>query len=450
MDHAQERIPDANTPFYEVELERRERLVRSVYRITLAFITPFLSLLIIVMLPERTLLTTITVVNIAAIIPIALIANKLIDYGKMDIGVLVYIIFVLQVIAVNTTIIEGISSMFIPASMVLIVLSGMMLSSRHSYVIAAIAVALFFATRFVPKDTFPIFIGSGPWPRVYVTTVTIMAFIFVAVLNQISVNGLRRALEDATYKLFQINKQLERANERKSQFTARTSHELRTPLSSMIAFTDMALRNAYGPINERLRNALGHVLNGARHLKGIINDILDLGKIEAGELEIVQSRFELRAITATLEGSIQTTIAEKGLEFSFTISPELPEEIIGDEGRICQILMNLTSNAVKFTDDGSVSVKLEPAQPGFWSIEVSDTGPGIPEEEFGNVFEAYRQLHRGNSGKKVKGTGLGLAITRNLAELMGGWLELDSQFGAGTTFRVYLPLIIPEKQPTAV
>jgi signal transduction histidine kinase len=122
----------------------------------------------------------------------------------------------------------------------------------------------------------------------------------------------------------------------------------------------------------------------------------------------------------------------------------MPKVLFGDEGRINQVLMNLTSNAVKFTDEGSVSVKIAPYGRKYWSIEVKDTGPGIPEDQYEAVFQAYRQVHRTNGAKKVKGTGLGLAITRNLAELMGGWLEFESSVDNGTTFLVILPLSIPD------
>jgi signal transduction histidine kinase len=215
----------------------------------------------------------------------------------------------------------------------------------------------------------------------------------------------------------------------------------------MISFTDLALRNAYGPINARLRNALEHIYNGTLHLKGIINDILDLGKIESGELEIHRSEFEIDALVSTVEASIQSIVEEKALDFSFWISPEMPRILLGDEGRINQILMNLTSNAVKFTDEGSVNVKLAPCGEGYWSIEVKDTGPGIPEDQYEAVFQAYRQVQRTNGAKKVKGTGLGLAITRNLAELMGGRLEFESAINEGTTFLVILPLSIPDEEP---
>jgi len=347
-------------------------------------------------------------------------------------------------LVVNTTILQGISPVLIPGSVLLIVLTGMMLGPRHGFWVATVASILYVAIKLIPEGFFPVYVDPGPWPRVYVSSLTIMAFIFIAIVNQISVGDLRKALDDATYKLYQINQKLGKASERKSQFTARTSHELRTPLSSMIAFTDLALRGAYGPLNDRLRNALEHIFNGARNLKTIINDILDLGKIEAGELEIHHSEFEIGAVVSTITASIESIAEEKDLDFSTSISPELPEVVIGDEGRINQILMNLVSNAVKFTEEGAISIRVALHGQDYWSIEVNDTGPGIPADQSEAVFQAYRQIQRTNGAKKVKGTGLGLAITRNLAELMGGWLEFESTVGKGSRFTVVLPLIVPQ------
>lgn len=438
-----------NPTFFEVEQARRERLVRSVYKVTLAFIAPFLSFLIVVMLPGGNQITNIAFLNVAGVIPVVLIAYKLTDSGRTKLGVGIYVVYLMLLLAVNTTILKGISPVIIPGSVLLIVLTGMMVGPRHGFWVAAIASIVYLATKVLPEGLFPVYVDPGPWPRVYVSSLTIMAFIFIAVINQISVGDLRKALDDATYKLYKLNQQLEKASERKSQFTARTSHELRTPLSSMIAFTDLALRGSYGSLNDRLQNALEHIYNGARHLKGIINDILDLGKIEAGELEIQHSEFYLEDVVSTIQTSIQSVVDEKGLEFNIWISPDLPAILVGDEGRISQILMNLTSNAVKFTDEGSVSIKIAPYDDECWSIEVTDTGPGIPKEQSEAVFQAYRQIQRTNGAKKVKGTGLGLAITRNLAELMGGRLEFSSKVQEGTTFLVVLPLIIPtpDSQP---
>ena len=436
-------VAPGNPTFHEVEEARRERLVRSVYKITLAFIAPFLSFLIVVMLPGGNTITLFAFLNVAGVIPVVFIAYKLIDYGRTKLGVGLYVLYLMLLLTVNTTILQGISAIIIPGSVLLIVLTGMMVGPRHGFWVAAVASMLYLVTKIIPEGFFPVYIDPGPWPTVYVSSLTIMAFIFIAVVNQISVGDLRKALDDATYKLYQINQRLEKASERKSQFTARTSHELRTPLSSMIAFTDLALRGAYGPFNDRLRNALEHIYNGARNLKVIINDILDLGKIEAGELEIHAAEFEISSLLSPVQTSVQSIVDEKDLDFSISISSELPESLIGDEGRINQILTNLASNAVKFTDEGSVSVRIGLYDQMHWSIEVEDTGPGIPDDQLDAVFQAYRQVQRINGAKKVKGTGLGLAITRNLAELMGGRLELESEVGEGSRFLVILPLVVP-------
>jgi signal transduction histidine kinase len=272
-----------------------------------------------------------------------------------------------------------------------------------------------------------------------------MTFLVAALFMYFMTNDLRKALTEATYELTEANIRLEEASEMKSQFTARTSHELRTPLSAIIVFTDLALRDAYGPLNERLRNGLEHVITSARHLKSIIDDILDLSKIEAGELEIEHEAFRLEEAVRTVEGVCEETVVDKNLEYSVWVSPEMPRYIFGDRHRITQIMLNLTSNAIKFTEQGEIKVRIEPVNRRAWTIVVSDTGPGIPEDQLERIFQAYRQLDHSKRGQSYKGTGLGLAIARNLAQLMGGSLVVGSDLGKGTTFTVTLPLEVAEE-----
>jgi len=288
-----------------------------------------------------------------------------------------------------------------------------------------------------------------PWAYVVVLAIVIMSFFFVALTNQLSTEDLRKALDDATVRLVETNHKLEHASEMKSQFTARTSHELRTPLSAMIVFTDLALREAYGPLNAKLRNALEHVITSARHLKNIINDILDLSKIEAGELEICEECVELRSLLITSEGVCLDAHQENGLECSVVLAADMPSHIMGDESRLTQILLNLIGNAVKFTEEGEVEVRMERNGQDSWRILVRDTGPGIPEDQFENIFQAYRQLDGAGRQARAKGTGLGLAITRHLVKMMGGEIHVRSELGSGTTFEVLLPLIeaTPEPDP---
>jgi signal transduction histidine kinase len=226
----------------------------------------------------------------------------------------------------------------------------------------------------------------------------------------------------------------------KSQFTARTSHELRTPLSAIIAFTDLALHDSYGVLGDKLRESLTHVFTSARHLKDVINDLLDLSKIEAGQLDIVDQPFPLARVVSTVESSAAAVAAEKGLRWDLFVDPKMPAMLKGDASRIDQVVVNLAGNAVKFTDKGEVTVRIEPAGSDRWQIRVRDTGAGIPEDQFESIFEAYRQLTNGSANTKTKGTGLGLAITRHLVRLMGGTIRVESTLGKGSTFTVELPL----------
>jgi signal transduction histidine kinase len=218
----------------------------------------------------------------------------------------------------------------------------------------------------------------------------------------------------------------------------------------MIVFTDLALRGAYGPLNEKLENALVHVITSARHLKNIINDILDLSKIEAGELEICEECVEVRSLIVTAEAVCHEASEEKNLECKVWLAPDMPTHIIGDESRLTQILLNLIGNAVKYTKEGEVEVRIERIGDDRWRFLVRDSGPGIPEDQFEAIFEAYRQLDGPGREARAKGTGLGLAITRHLVTKMGGEINVRSELGRWSTFEVLLPLIATTPEPEGI
>jgi signal transduction histidine kinase len=323
----------------------------------------------------------------------------------------------------------------------------MLLNPLASYGIAAMASLLYILALSLRSSGV---VGTTTIPPIFTTgivsVIIVMSFSFVLILNQLATQDLRKALDEATYDLVQANRQLEQTSEMKTQFTARTSHELRTPLSAIIVFTDLALRDAYGPLNDKLQNALEHVLNSARHLKGVISDILDISKIEAGELEIIEAPFKVMALIESLQSSCEVMAEEKGLEYQIHLDPDLPERVIGDEGRLAQVLMNLSGNAVKFTEEGKVDVGIHLTGDEHWGFSVSDMGPGIPEDQFESIFKAYRQLDSSFQKGKNEGTGLGLAITKHIVEQMGGRIHMESRLGKGTTFEVFLPLKVAEDE----
>jgi len=432
------------SPYEEIETARRRRMVIAVCNAAILFSIPLIVLLTILMLPQMSPAMMLVYGLCIGIMPISFLAKRISISGKPDPGSYVFLVYILLLLAINSVVLDGIYLMLVPGYLLLIVIAGMMLPPTRGYIIAGLASVTYLAVTILRTYVGPSVSLPLPAIELIVTFLGVMTFIFVVFINQLTTKDLRKALDNATYDLVEMNKKLELASEMKSQFTARTSHELRTPLSAIIVFSDLALRDAYGPLNEKLRNALMHVSNSARHLKRVINDILDLSKIEAGEIEIFDEPFELMNLVQTVESSCLQMAEEKNISSSIWVSPEMPERLSGDDDRLAQVLLNLTGNAIKFTEEGEVEVRIEPQSTSKWRMIVRDTGPGIPEDQFTAIFKAYRQLDRTASPSKVKGTGLGLAIAYNLVQMMGGDIEVESELGVGSTFTVTLPLRLPE------
>src|SRR5690606_7544228 len=236
----------------------------------------------------------------------------------------------------------------------------------------------------------------------------------------------------------------EAADRIKSAFLATMSHELRTPLNSIIGFTGILLQELAGPLNAEQREQLEMVRSSSRHLLALVNDVLDISKIEAEQLVIARDPFDLRRSIEKVVALVAPQAREKALEMHVDLAPELGQAL-GDERRFEQILLNLLSNAVKFTDHGQIGLRAQcqscdavTGQPAL-SVSICDTGPGIKPADLDRLFEPFQQLDSGLA-RKHEGTGLGLAICRRLAELMGGRISVESEWGKGSTFTVTLPL----------
>ena len=231
--------------------------------------------------------------------------------------------------------------------------------------------------------------------------------------------------------------QLEVANQHKSEFLANMSHELRTPLNAIIGFSDVLLEGMFGEVNERQTEYLRDILSSGKHLLSLINDILDLSKIEAGRMELDLSNFDVPTV---IENAL-TLMRERASRHEIQLTRVLDDgvgAIRADERKFKQVLLNLLSNAVKFTPaGGSVAVRAG-LRNGFVEVAVADTGEGIAPEDQQAVFEEFRQV--GKSSKKVEGTGLGLALCRKFVELHGGTISLESQVGVGSTFTFTVPV----------
>jgi signal transduction histidine kinase len=259
----------------------------------------------------------------------------------------------------------------------------------------------------------------------------------VDVPNRDELGTLASNLNRMNEQLGRLYGELETASRHKSQFLANMSHELRTPLNAIIGYTELVLDGIYGPPPGPIREVLQRVEHSGRHLLGLINDVLDLSKIEAGQLTLTLAEYSLQEVVRTVYTAMETLAAEKHLALAMDVPDALPPGR-GDERRITQVLINLVGNAIKFTDAGEVRIAVR-VDDGVFVTTVTDTGPGIAPEHHERIFQEFQQVD-GTSTRRQGGTGLGLAIARRIVRLHGGSLDVESDLGKGATFRMTLPI----------
>jgi signal transduction histidine kinase len=235
------------------------------------------------------------------------------------------------------------------------------------------------------------------------------------------------------------NRQLEEASRHKSQFLANMSHELRTPLNAVLGYTELILDSVYGEMPDKARSVLDRVQRNGRHLLGLINEVLDLSKIEAGQLVLELADYSLKTVVETVYTAVEPLANEKGLVFKTEVAPDLPTGR-GDERRLTQVLLNLVGNAIKFTDRGAVVITASRVD-GAFAVAVRVTGPGIAPADQEKLFQEFQQADNSITRKKG-GTGLGLAISKRIIEMHGGRIRLESAVGKGSTFTFTVPIAV--------
>ena len=259
----------------------------------------------------------------------------------------------------------------------------------------------------------------------------------VAVPNRDELGALAANLNRMNDELGRVYRELEAASRHKSEFLANMSHELRTPLNAIIGFSEVLEERMFGELNDKQAQYIHVILNSGRHLLSLINDILDLSKVEAGRMELELGTFSLHLALENTLTLVRDRAARHALALELTVDETLGE-VTADERKLKQVLLNLLSNAVKFTPDGGrIEVRAVPAD-GVVEISVTDTGVGIAPEDQEAIFEEFRQVGT-DYARKREGTGLGLALSRKFVELHGGRLWVKSEVGRGSTFTFTLP-----------
>lgn len=250
-----------------------------------------------------------------------------------------------------------------------------------------------------------------------------------------NITDLKRAQDE----LALARDQAVEANQFKSLMLAKVSHELRTPLGGILGFAELLHSAAFGALTDNQKNAVAQVIDSTHYLTKMINDLLDEAHIESNTIRLYSDLFAPAKLLHEIETSMAILADQKGLTLITSIASDLPEFLYGDEQRLRQILVNLVSNAIKFTKKGEIRVGLSSPDPAHWSLQVSDTGAGIPEEARAYIFEPFRQVDNEITHTN-QGTGLGLSICKQLVELMEGQINFESKVEQGSTFTVILPL----------
>ena len=248
---------------------------------------------------------------------------------------------------------------------------------------------------------------------------------------------LEQQVADRTAELADAMQKAQAADRIKSAFLATMSHELRTPLNSIIGFTGIMLQGLAGPLNSEQQKQMSMVQNSSRHLLALINDVLDISKIEAGQLELSNSQFNLNDSVEKMVKLVSPLAEKKRLRVVNKMESD-DMAVYSDKLRFEQIILNLLNNAIKFTDEGEVTIKGRRTG-DMYEISVSDTGIGINSDKLNELFQPFHQIDTGLA-RKHEGTGLGLSICRKLLDLMSGSISLESQFGLGSTFTITLPV----------
>lgn len=350
--------------------------------------------------------------------------------------------------AISVTMIDTYAGVLVaPTYMIVLMLAAVVLARFFIAPLAFISIVSYMVIAFYQEGTEPITMLDGTLVDAFGMSVNTGFFLVVEAMLLIVLRGeFDRRLGMMSESISQAEaarEEADRAAEIKSQFLASMSHELRTPMNAIIGYVDLMLTGMLGDFSDKQKSTLGHIKLNAQRLLEMINDTLDMSRIEAGRVSLNISQIVPREVVTNTVESMASLIQKKGLALHMIINEDTPNQAVGDVNKLQQVIINLVGNAIKFTSTGSVTVKVGEARPEWWYVEVIDTGIGIPRDAQENIFDKFYQVDSSNS-RSFEGTGLGLAITKRLVEYMNGIISVNSIPGEGSTFRIEFPTQIQE------
>lgn len=365
----------------------------------------------------------------------ALTLRSLMRRGRIRLAGIILSLLLWGFISVGTYLYGGLLGSGLSSFFGVALIAGLLLGGRAAILFALLSVlstAVMLATETL---------GVAPLPPDYITPTYRWAEFSTTVLGvgslfYLAIRSLERALERARLN----EREAIEANNFKSQLIARISHELRTPLGAVLGLSEMLEdRSVCGPLTHDQRKVVEKIVRNSHRLNRLVAELLDQSRFESGKLKLAAAEFSPRAMIGNVVATLRPAVEERGLLLGTDIADDLPETVVGDPGRVEQILRNLVDNAMKFTSVGSIDVRAYRSNDGRWVMQVADTGIGIPEEAQGYIFDPFRQVDESVT-REYGGVGLGLTIVRQLVVLMGGQVSLESEVGQGSTFTVNLPL----------
>ena len=348
----------------------------------------------------------------------------------------------------------GMSSPYVLTFVTVVLIAGLLLGAQGGILFTGLSVFSGVVIVFLEVNGI---LPTTPWLAMDTTFIRLVVLAanmaIVAIFQYLTWNSLNQALDSLRHSQAALAAKVEEtqkwaetataANNYKSELIARVSHELRTPLGSILGLSEMIGLGVVGTLSDEQQEVMEKIVKNANYLQELVSDLLDQSRIASGQLVLNLAPFSPIELVQHISAAVSALVREKNLDYKTEVAPDLPASVVGDPDRTRQILINLVRNAIKFTEKGSVTVRVYCPDREHWAMQVQDTGIGFPKDAQEAIFEPFRQL-RSELTQKKGGVGLGLSIVKYLTNQMDGQISVESEVGHGSTFTIILPLVTGE------